>query len=125
LLSFADFQSLTGMVNHKRKDMQKSGWSFQRCIQHIVIMGWLASLGTQAVAQKGVIVIQGEIIAPTCVTDNFNVLPGRSSKNDDKHACVGYIEPLSANAIPTKPRVTDKALANQSIDERIRTLIYR
>lgn len=105
--------------------MQKSGLSFQRCVQHIVIMGWLASLGTQAVAQKGVIVIQGEITAPTCVMDNFNVLPGRAAKTDDKHACVGYIEPLSASAIPTTPRVTDQALANQSIDERIRTLIYR
>jgi hypothetical protein len=125
LLSFADFQSFTGMVNHKRKDMQKSGLSFQRCVQRVVIMGWLAGLGTQAVAQKGVIVIQGEITAPTCVMDNFNVLPGQAAKTDDKHACISYIEPFSANAIPAKPQVTDQALANQSIDERIRTLIYR
>ncbi len=88
-------------------------------------MGWLAGLGTQAVAQKGVIVIQGEITAPTCVMDNFNVLPGRAAKTDNKHACIGYIEPFSAHAITVKPQVTDQALANQSINDRIRNLIYR
>ena len=76
-------------------------------------------------AQKGVIVIQGEITAPTCVMDNFNALPVRTAKTDGKQACVGYIETLSANAISTKPRATDQALANPSINERIRTVIYR
>ena len=105
--------------------MQKSRLSFQRCIQNIAIVGCFASIGTQAVAQNGVIVIQGEIIAPTCVMNNFNVLSGRPAKSDDKHVCIGYIDPLSANAIPTKPRATDQSLENQSIDDRIRTVIYR
>jgi len=113
------------MVNHKRNDMQKRELSLQKCFQHFVVLAWLASLGTQAVAQKGLIVIQGEITAPTCVMDNFNILPVRPAKTDDKHACVGYIETLSSNAISTKPQVTDQALANQSINERIKTVIYR
>ena len=105
--------------------MQKPALPIQRCVQHLVILGWLASLGAQANAQKGVIVIQGEITAPTCVVKHFNILPLRQSSTDERHACVGYIEPLSAIGISETTRVKEHTLANEAIDKRIRTVTYR
>jgi len=125
LLSLSDFQSFTGMVNHKRYEMQKRALIFQRCFQNIVILVCLASIGTQANAQKGVIVIQGEITTPTCLVANINIQPVSQVKAHDKYGCVGYIEPLSAKEISTQTRVTDQALVNQAINERIKTVTYR
>ena len=105
--------------------MKKTGLSFQRCIQNFVILAWLAGNGSQAFAQRGVIVIQGEITAPTCVVDNVNTQSVRQVYTFDKRACAGYIEPLSATAITTSPRVKDHTLVDQANDERIRTITYR
>ena len=105
--------------------IKKRAFSFQRCFQNVVILGWLASIETQAIAQKGVIVIQGEITTPTCLVANINIQLVSQVNAYEKHECVGYIEPLSAKAISTQTRVTDQALANQAINERIKTVTYR
>jgi len=104
--------------------MQTQTQSLHPFFKQVFIVLLFLMVTSQANAQRGVIVIQGEITAPTCVLNNMLISSLGIVQSVHWKDCVGNKTKISPNAVTEIAQIREDAMADNS-NKRIRTITYR
>ena len=109
----------------KPKQSQKN--CFDGSTKRIAALGWLMCLALQAHAQKGMLIIRGEITATTCVIRHIaNVSANQEAEPPGNAQQCGELGiKTHLNEWTVNNPVSDHAIATIEQSERIKTVTYR